>query len=791
MILFALGFVFGTWWLQQQATLPGLQGAWILACSLPVFVLMIRCQRRWLKQVGVFLLAALLGFAWAAALVKLRLGDALPPEWQQKSIVLQGVVATLPERNERGERFRFDVEQVLTPGARVPRHISLSWYGEGNNDMAPAARFHAGERWQFTVRLKRPHGTYNPHGFDFEAWALAENIRATGSIKAKSGYKKLQDFVWQPSYMIEAARERLGERIGRALAGKSYAGVIRALVIGDDQAISAQDWQIYARTGTNHLMSISGLHITMLAGLVFALTAFAWRRFPALVMRLPTRKAATIAGLCVALLYALLAGWSVPTQRTVYMLATFALALLYGRGVSIGRALALALLVVTLLDPWAVIAPGFWLSFSAVALLAYVSNGRLKAASWWREAVRGQWAMSIGLLPLLVALFGQASLVSPVANAFAIPVISLLVVPLSILGALFPFDSVLHAAHAILAACMQALMWLSALPIATWHQAAAPGWTLLLAACGVLWLLLPHGFPQRWLGLLLLLPMLLVRPPLPKPGEIYVTVLDVGQGLSVLVQTAQHAMLYDAGPRFNSQSDAGMRIVVPYLRGHGVARLDGLVLSHNDMDHIGGADAVLAQVPVNWLLDSFGYATAVASPKQMRCAAGQHWQWDGVRFEVLSPAFQSYQDPQLSDNNRSCVVKVSSAYGSVLLPGDIEKEVERALLQVNQDALSSDADFSARIASDVLIAPHHGSKTSSTPDFIAAVQPRQVVMTMGYLNRFKHPKAEIVARYEGAGAKIYRSDYHGALEFCFCKQGNLRPLAWRQARVRYWQDENL
>ncbi len=452
---------------------------------------------------------------------------------------------------------------------------------------------------------------------------------------------------------------------------------------------------------------------------------------------------------------------------------------------------ALALLVVTLLDPWAVIAPGFWLSFSAVALLGYVSNGRLKAASWWREAMRGQWAMSVGLLPLLVALFGQASLVSPVANAFAIPVISLFVVPVSILGALLPIDVVLQAAHGILTACMQALTWLSALPVATWQQAAAPIWTLLLAACGVLWLLLPHGFPQRWLGLLLLLPMLLVKSPLPKPGEIYVTVLDVGQGLSVLVQTAQHAMLYDAGPRFNSQSDAGMRIVVPYLRGHGVARLDGLVLSHNDMDHIGGADAVLAQVPVNWLLDSFGYATAVASPKQMLCAVGQHWQWDGVRFEVLSPALQSYQDPQLSDNNRSCVVKVSSAYGSVLLPGDIEKEVERALLQVNQDALSSDADFSARIASDVLIAPHHGSKTSSTPDFIAAVQPKQVVMTMGYLNRFKHPKAEIVARYEGAGAKIYRSDYHGALEFCFCKQGNLRPLAWRQARVRYWQDENL
>lgn len=781
MILFAVGFVLGAWCLQQQVALPGLEAAWILVPSLVVFVKIWRSQYTWLKRTSVFLLAVMLGFGWAALLAKIRLSDELPAEWQQKSIVVQGVVAALPERNERGERFRFDVERVLTPQARVPEHISLSWYETADESVWPQARFHAGERWQFTVRLKRPHGTYNPHGFDFEAWALAENVRATGSIKAKSGYKRRQGFVWRPAYVIEAARERLGGRIDKALAGKPYAGVIRALVIGDDQAIAAQDWQVYTRTGTNHLMSISGLHITMLAGLAFAVTAFFWRRFPRLVMRMPTRKAATTAGLLIALLYAMLAGWSVPTQRTVYMLATFALALLYGRGVSIARALALAVLVVTVLDPWAVIAPGFWLSFSAVALLAYVSKGTLKAASWWREAVRGQWAISIGLLPLLVALFGQASLVSPIANAFAIPVISLFVVPMSILGAILPFDAVLQVAHGILAICMQALAWLSALPVATWQQAAAPGWAMLLAACGVIWLLLPHGFPQRWPGLLLLLPMLLVKPPQPRQGEMFVTVLDVGQGLSVLLQTAHHALLYDAGPRFNAQSDAGARVVIPYLRGRGVARLDGLVLSHNDMDHIGGAEAVLAQVPVDWLLDSFGFATVAAHPKQMRCVAGQQWRWDGVRFEVLAPASQSDQDTELSDNNRSCVVKVSSAYGSVLLPGDIEKEAEQALLEANQDGLSS----------DVLIVPHHGSKTSSMPDFIAAVQPKRAVMTMGYLNRFRHPRTEIVVRYQEHGASIHRSDYYGALEFCFCQRGDLRPLAWREARIHYWQDKNL
>jgi competence protein ComEC len=442
--------------------------------------------------------------------------------------------------------------------------------------------------------------------------------------------------------------------------------------------------------------------------------------------------------------------------------------------------LALALLVVVVLDPWAAIAPGFWLSFSAVALIAYVSAARLKRGHWLQQAMHTQWAISIGLLPLLVAMFGQTSIVSPIANAIAIPVISLLVVPVSILGALLPFDAVLQAAHGILALCMQFLHWVAAFPLATWQQAAAPAWAALLAIAGVLWLLLPRGLPQRWLGFLLLLPMLLTKPEALREGELAVSVLDVGQGLAVVLKTAGHAMLYDAGPRFNAQSDAGARIVVPHLRGQGIQHLDGLVLSHDDVDHTGGADAVLAQVPTQWLLDSFAYE-ANDGPRQMRCHAGQRWQWDGVRFEVLSPTLQSYQDAELSDNNRSCVIKVSSAHGSVLLTGDIEKEVEMALLEANQDALGS----------DVLVVPHHGSKTSSTPQFLEAVAARRAVMTVGYLNRFKHPKPSILQRYQDGGTQVYRSDYHGALEFCFCGESALQALAWRQTRPRYWQDKNL
>ena len=464
------------------------------------------------------------------------------------------------------------------------------------------------------MRLKRPHSTYNPHGFDFEAWALAENIRATGSIRNKSNYKKLDNFVFKPSYIVEHWRENIGNHISQALQNKPYSGVIRALVVGDDSQISQADWNVYLRTGVNHLMSISGLHITMLAGLAFSFIAFIWRRFPTLVMRMPTRKAATIAAVIAALIYASLAGWSVPTQRTIYMLITFALALLIGRNLAISRVLAMALLVVVLFDPWAVIAPGFWLSFGAVAIIAYVTVARLQLAHWFKEAINTQWAITLGLLPLLIYMFGQTSIISPIANAFAIPIISLVVVPLAILGGLLHLDFILHAAHFVLEACMQGLSWLATFPL--WQQAAPPMWTVLIAIFGVLWMLLPRGFPQRWLGLIMLLPLFFVDSPKPEIGEMHVAVLDVGQGLAVTIQTANHALLYDAGPRYSAQSDAGSKIVVPFLRGQGVKKLDGFIVSHDDDDHRGGVASVLAQVPVGWVASSFEMTETSAKHNQ-------------------------------------------------------------------------------------------------------------------------------------------------------------------------------
>lgn len=794
MITFALGFVFGAWYLQQQVALPALQASLLLV---PVFFILVKFQRAQFQyvavfqKVSIFIFAVLIGFFWAATFATIRLSDELPKEWEQKSIAVIGVIATLPEVTERGERFQFNVEKILTKEAKIPQHISLNFYRDiesrlPENSPSLTHYFHVGGRWQFTVRLKRPHTTYNPHGFDFEAWALGENIRATGTVRNKSGYKKLNDFVLKPHYIVENLREKIGNRITKTLTNKPLAGVIRALVIGDDSQITQTQWNVYLRTGVNHLMSISGLHITMLAGLAFAITAFIWRRVPSFVVRMPTRKAATIVGLIVALLYALLAGMSVPTQRTLYMLFSFALALLFGRNLAISRALAIALLVVVLFDPWAVIAPGFWLSFSAVSIIAYVSVNRIKPMHWFKEAINTQWAITLGLLPLLIFMFGQTSIVSPLANAFAIPIISLVVVPLSIVGSLLQIDFILHVAYIVLEICMQGLNWLATLAI--WQQAAPPIWTMLLAISGVLWMLLPRGFPQRWLGLLLLTPLFCVQTPKVTEGTMHVAVLDVGQGLAVVIQTAHHALLYDAGPSYSAQSDAGNKIVVPYLRGEGIKQLDGFVVSHNDTDHSGGVASVLAQVPVNWQMSSYDSAEVNLPKKSMKCFAGQHWQWDKVNFEVLYPNVESYKNESLTDNNRSCVVKVTSQFGSILLTGDIEKEAETTLLAIGLEA-NRDGQVVNRLKSDVLIAPHHGSKTSSTVYFIETVDAKRVIFTVGYLNRFKHPKSMIEKRYEESGAYTYRSDYQGALLLDFVEKIPAHTLAWRQSQPRYWHDK--
>ena len=510
----------------------------------------------------------------------------------------------------------------------------------------------------------------------------------------------------------------------------------------------------------------------MVAALFAALVNGLWRRSERLLRRLPAQKAAVVAGWLAAFSYALLAGFEVPAQRTLYMLSVVALSLWTGRNFGVSRTLLLALLVVLVLDPWAVLATGFWLSFGAVALLFYVGSSRIGEARGWRTALAqwgvAQWAVTVGSLPLLLLFFQQFSLVSPLANAVAIPFVSFVVTPLALIFAAIPWPPLLYFDHWLLSSLMTGLEWLAQWPV--WQQPAPPSWASLIAVLGVIWLLLPRGFPARWLGVYLLLPALFWPSPRPAAGIAWVDVLDIGQGMAVVVRTAEHALLYDSGPLYSADANAGQRVVVPYLRAVGVRQLDALVISHRDKDHSGGTTAVQVALPINRLLSStpeFGGEN---------CHAGQQWEWDGVRFLILHPQSADYLADEKKPNNLSCVLRIETAGASMLLPADIEAGDEQALI----------ARATPQLRSTVLLVPHHGGNGSSTPGFINTVAAPDVVFSVGYRNAFRHPRPEVLERYAGSGQ--WRTDQQGAIRVVLPDSVNTPTMisAWRQQHPRYW-----
>ncbi len=789
MKLAIVAFVLGAILLQQQAELPGgwWGWAWLLSALLCAGLLRIAPDRIRFARIALWCFFVLTGFLWAAMHAHWRLADELPPDWQRRDIQISGVVASIPQRTDRGIRFHMDVERVNTDGAIVPKRIAVSWYVERATENRPSAlpTVHAGERWQLTVRLRQPRGNANPHGFDYEVWALERNIRATGYVRPSLDNRRLDAAVNRPAYWIERLRERIQRQFSANLPDHAYTGVLQALATGDQQAIARDQWQTFTRTGTNHLMAISGLHITMTASLAFALMYGLWRRSAFLSLRLPARRAAAAAGLIAALGYAVLSGFAIPAQRAFYMLAVVAIALWHGRRTSASTVLAWALLAVVLIDPWAVIAPGFWLSFGAIAVIMLVTAGRTGKTHGLSGWLRVQWAITLGLIPLLLALFQQVSLVSPLANAIAIPAVSLVVVPLTLLAAIPFFDIVLPLAHEAIGIVMTVLQQLSDSPHAVWQQHAPPLWTILAALAGIVWMLLPgglgigffSGFPARWLGLAAMLPMFLVLPPRPDAGELWLTVLDVGQGLAVVAQTKHHALLFDTGPAFG-ETDSGSRIIVPFLRGEGIRHIDRMIVSHADSDHSGGALSVLQAVTVEQLLSSLDERHAIpqAIAGRQKCHAGQQWTWDGVQFEMLHPLPDDYSYPRRQPNVNNCVLKITTAHGSVLLPADIEAKDEQALLARDPDKLRA----------TVLIAPHHGSRTSSTDAFVQAANPAWVIFTVGYLNRYNHPNAAVTARYRGQNSRLLHSDSDGAIAVRFA-DNTVIVERWRRLYRRYWR----
>jgi competence protein ComEC len=779
--IFASGVVLGTAWLQGEAALP-LVHLWPVSLALLLAAWRVR---GWAPRALLILAAGTVaGYDFAALRAEIRLADALPVAWEGRDIELTGVVCGLPQAGEKGTRFLFCVEQVETQGAHVPATVSLSWYasrwrGEEEGGAPPALR--AGERWHLTARLKRPRGLANAHGFDFEPWALERDIRATGYVRAKSAAERREEHVIGWPQSLHRLRGAVREAMNAHLGDAPLAGVLVALAIGDQDAIAQDHWQVFWRTGVGHLVSISGLHITMLAGLAFLVAAFAWVRVPRLALAVPARKAGAVAGVAAALAYSLVAGYSVPTQRTLVMLAVVALCVLADRHTSPSRVLARAVLAVIFLDPWAVLSPGFWLSFGAVGAIFYAVSLRTGRPGAIAGAASTQLAVTLGMLPMLVALFQEVSLVSPLANAFAIPLVSLVVVPLTLAGAFLPVPFALDLAHLVMALTMVPLEWLAGLPDALLESHEPLAWTVACAVAGSLWLLAPRGVPMRSCGAVLFVPLFTLSPAWPQPGAAWIDVLDVGHGLSVVVRTASHALVYDAGPTWSAEADSGSRVVVPFLRGEGVRRLDMLAISHADDDHAGGMASVARlrrPVVLFTTLRANDERHLLAGISRL-CMRGVAWDWDGVRFEALHPDAAALDEPRRKENDRGCVLRVATRGAVALLTADVEARSEAELV----------AREGERLRADVMLIPHHGSKTSSTPAFLDAVAPRLALLPAGYRNRFRHPNPAVMARYAARGVDVWRTDLDGALRVELpADRGGKPAVRGQDAQRRYWTD---
>lgn len=754
----AIAFLLGILLVQSLAQLPSL---WLT----PLLALLAWLALRnpvWL--VGLFFVS---GVLWVTLRAGWILDDALPPGLERQDLNVAGFVADLPQSTERGVRFVFDIESAMHRGrvVQIPNKVLLNSYGDDE-------RFVVGQRWRFVVRLRRPHGFQNPGGFDYEGHMFQQRIRAIGYIRPSEPAQLLsQGHVF---YSVGRLRQWLGNGMRASLADNPLAGMMVALVNGDRRGVTNEQWRTLRRTGTNHLIAISGLHIGLIAGFAYLMTRLLWSLRAPWVLRWPAPKVGAVMGMIAAVLYAALAGFSVPTQRAMIMLAVVMGAMLIDRRVSPTRVLSVALLLVLIHDPLAVMGAGFWLSFAAVTVITVFLHGRTDGRSRWRRLGTMQLAIGIGLLPLTLVLFQQVSLIGPIANLFAVPFFGLLVVPATLSGSLalmFMSETlagyILQFAASLLHIAWTILEYLAGFSKGVWAQHHPAGWAFACALIGIAVLLAPRGWPGRWVGAIWLLPMLLLRPPSPGAGEVWFTLLDVGQGLSAIVRTQHHTLVYDAGPRFSKRFDTGRAVVVPYLRNKGVDHIDMLIISDGDNDHIGGAQSVIEGLPVNDILTSVPAELKGAR----RCLQGQQWKWDAVDFWILHPP----NEPRWKGNNASCLLAVSSDYGSILLPGDIEEAAEAVLVQ--SESLSS--------PTTILVAPHHGSRTSSTEGFVEAVQPQLVLFPVGYRNQFGHPNPRVRERYLQYGAQTYDSPTHGAIEVELGVTGT-QVSPYREQTKRYW-----
>ncbi len=794
--------------LQQSALWDGRIYALIVPLDLVAYVyIALKKIAHGVRLVVVVLAMLALGFGVAGLRAAVYQQGALNPALEGRDLLVTGVVAGLPQHSESGQRFRLVVESATLNGLPtvLPQRIDVGWYtgawaaapmATAGSDGAPEGAekapvlradpqvdtVKAGERWRMVLRLKAPHGSRNPYGFDYELWLWEQGVQATAYVRAtaKDPAPVRLGQTWR--YPVAWLRQMVRARIEQQVSDRPVAGMLAALVVGDQAAIDRADWDVFRATGVAHLVSISGLHITMFAWAAALLVGGLWRRSQRLCLAVPASSAALVGGVVLAVAYAVFSGWGVPAQRTCVMLATIAVLRLSGARWPWSLVWMLACAVAVATDPWALLQAGFWLSFVAVGVLFASNSGAGDADSARASGLKGsvlsmlhaQWVVTVALTPLSLLLFGQVSVVGLAANAVAIPWMTLVVTPLAMLGVVVP--GLWMLAGAAIDGLMVYLHVLASWPWAALSVAVPPVWAGALGVLGGIVVVMPLPWRVRFLGLPLLLPVLLWRAPLPPLGAFELLAADVGQGNAVLVRTANHALMYDSGPRYGLESDAGNRVVVPLLRALDV-QLDWLVLSHRDMDHVGGAPAILAMQPQAQLLSSIeaGNPLQALRPAQ-RCIAGQRWAWDGVVFEVLHPKASDYDTPART-NAMSCVLRISNGSRTALLVGDIEQAQEARLVGEG-----------ANLKADVLLVPHHGSKTSSSAAFLDTVAPRLAVVQSGYRNRFGHPAAPVVARFRERGIVMVDSPHCGAFVWqSWRADGDEESGCLRSQDPHYWQ----
>ncbi len=726
-----------------------------------------------------FLAALIVGrasdFIWfvvGMALFGLAANDVVNSRLAQRyagdSIVAAVRIADFPATN--GSSVSFVAEPL--DDERVPPRIRLSWF-------EPPVVLRLGDVWELELRLRRPRGSSNPGVFDYEAWLFRERIGAVGYVVG--GHRNHLIRSGDPG-VIDRVRQRFVDRI--LVLSPNSAGVLAAISVGARHLITAEQWDRYARTGTSHLMAISGLHIGLAAGGGYVLASL----IGGLLIRGGSHHdRATVFALLVAVSYALISGLAIPARRASLMIALVAITILRRRQVSPLTVIVAACIMVTVSSPIASMAPGFMLSFAAVLVLLWLAQrlsrgSERKAIARLILAVRQlniiQGLLLIGLLPLTVLIFDRIAFIAPVVNLVAVPVFSLVTVPFTLAGLLLDgqFQVIGDPALRVAAFSLEYLEKLIAMAAqipATGHIVPAvtgSAWFLLFLP--FLWIILPPGWPGRRLALIAVIALVLHQPPRPDDGCVAVDVLDIGQGLAVVLQTRAHTLVFDTGPAFRGGSNTAETVILPYLASKAVNRVDKLIISHSDLDHSGGVDTLVQGLDVAELL--VGESLDGDERTQEFCNAGDQWEYDGVRFSFIYPPKGALRD----GNDASCVLRVEAGDYQLLITGDIEQPAERQLIR---------DDMLGRV--DAVVVPHHGSRTSSSAPFVRALAPDLAVVSAGFDNRWGFPKDDVVARWVGVGARVLETSTSGAIGIRLCEQSGIGEVTQnRHEQRRIWHE---